>query len=97
MIAKLVILTSLKNIYRKLKLNTFINKRRSEDKMMNEFKKKMGSPEKVLLVLGDYSDNGLKGTKPAMTKGIRKIFLRHGYYPCLLDEYYTSKKSSYCT
>ena len=83
-------------IYRKFKLNTFINKRRSEDKMMNEFKKKMGSPKEVLLVLGDYSDNGLKGTQPAMTKGIIKIVKRHGYDSYLLDEYNTSKKSSCC-
>ena len=83
-------------IYRKLKWNTFINKRRSEDKMMNKFKKKMGQPEDVLLILGDYSDNGFKGKEPSMTKGIRKIFKRHGYYPYLLDEYNTSKKSSCC-
>lgn len=83
-------------IYRKLKWNSFINKRKSEDNMMNNFKEKMGSPEDVLLVLGDYSDNGFKGKAPCMTRGIIKIFKRHGYEPYLLDEYNTSKKSCCC-
>jgi ACT domain-containing protein len=68
-----------KKIYRKLKFNTYINIQRSEDIMVNDFKKIMGKPENTIVVIGDYSDTGLRGTESSITKKTRKIFKRHGF------------------
>jgi hypothetical protein len=85
-----------KKIYRKLNFNTYINTQRSEDNMVNEFKKIMGAPEDTIVVIGDYSDSGLKGTEPSITKKTRKIFKRHGYDVYLINEYNTSKLCCHC-
>jgi hypothetical protein len=69
---------------------------RSEATMINNFKKKMGNPENVVIVLGDYSDSGLKHNPPSMTVKIRKIFRKGGYKVYLINEYNTSKKCSGC-
>ena len=85
-----------KNIYRKLRFNTYINSTRSEDNMINKFKEIMGTPEQTIVAIGDYSNKSLKGTKPAITSKWRKIFIKHGYQVYLTDEYNTSKISSCC-
>jgi len=85
------------NIFRKLRFNSHINRRRSEDNMVNGFRKKMGSPEKVVVVLGDYSASTLKGTKAAPTVHWRKVFKRHGYKVFLIREHNTSKMCSCCS
>jgi len=95
-INKLLIQHYKKNIYRKLKLNTIINTRRSEDNMINGFKNKMGTPENTIVVLGDYSDKGLKGTKSTITVKWRKIFKRHQYTVYLINEFNTSIISNCC-
>ena len=77
-------------LFRKLNWNTYINMKRSESNMINNFRKIMGPPKKVIVVVGDYSDMGLRGTEPAITKKIRKIFKNHGYNTYLIDEYRTS-------
>ena len=61
-------------IYRILNFRNYSNTQRSESRMINRFREKMGSPEKVLIVLGDYSDTGLRGTPPSITVKIRTIF-----------------------
>jgi hypothetical protein len=85
-----------KEIYRKLKFNTYINTQRSEDNMVNDFKRIMGKPEDTIVVIGDYSDTGLKGTEPSITKKTRKIFKRHGFDVYLANEYNTSKLCCHC-
>ena len=85
-----------KKIYRKLKFNTYINTQRSEDNMVNNFKKKMGKPEDTIIAIGDYSDKGLKGTESSITKKTRKIFTRHRYKVYLINEYNTSKLCCHC-
>ena len=85
-----------RNIYRKLKFNTYINTTRSEDNMVNKFKETMGPPDKTIVVIGDYSDTGLKNTKSVITKKWRKIFKRNGYWVYLINEYNTSKVSNCC-
>jgi hypothetical protein len=64
--------------------------------MVNEFKEIMGTPEKTIVAIGDYSDNGLKGTKSSITKKWRTILKRHGYQVYLINEYNTSKISNCC-
>ena len=82
--------------YRKLRWNTFINTCRSEDNMMNRFAAKMESPKKTLLVIGDWSKGGIKGSQPTITKKLRKIFIKRGYDCCLIWEHNTSKICSHC-
>src|SRR4029078_12005278 len=43
-----------KNIYRKLKLSSFINRKKSESKMLNNFCKLYGNPEDTIIGFGDY-------------------------------------------
>jgi len=85
------------NVFRKLRFNSHINRRRSEDNMVNGFRKKMGSPEKVIVVLGDYSASTLKGTQAAPTVHWRKVFKRHRYKVFLIREHNTSKMCSCCS
>ena len=99
--AKIIVNRLLKDHYkittfRKLQWNTYNNTRRSEDLMIERFKKIMGNPKNVYIILGDYSDLGLKGSKSSITKKIRKIFQNHGYDVYLIDEYKTSKICSCC-
>ena len=49
-------------IFRKLKWNTYNNTRRSESNMVDNFRKIFGEPNETIIVLGDHSDTGLKGT-----------------------------------
>ena len=41
------------NVFRKLRFNSHINRRRSEDNMVNGFRKKMGFPEKIVVISFD--------------------------------------------
>ena len=70
---------------------------KSEAKMIHNFMNKMGTPDQVLIVLGDYSrEKGFKGKEPTISKRIRKIFERNGYIVYLIDEYCTSKICNKC-
>ena len=63
--------------------------------MINDFKERFGSPEKVGIIIGDYDEKGrhMKGMTPTKGKGIRKIFKRAGYNKLyLVNEYNTSCK-----
>ncbi len=79
-------------MYRKLKMNIYINTQKSESKMIAEFKKKFGLPEHVLIVFGDYGKlETMKGCEPHISKRLRKIFKNNGYELYKIDEYNTSK------
>ena len=81
-------------IYRKLNWYSWINKRKSEDRLMNKFKKKFGGPEEVIIATGDFSENKpMKGFEPTKGKSFRKLFKKHGYKCYLINEYNTSKKN----
>lgn len=83
-------------IHRKLRLNSYINKQKSESKMLNAFEKKMGSPENTVIVSGDYSKSTKKGNAPAKNVGLLKLFRQRGYQVFLINEYNTSKTCSHC-
>ena len=85
-------------LFRKLKLNRFTNTQKSEAKMIKNFKKKFGPPEKTVFIIGDY-DNGnhhMKGVEPTMCKKFRRIFKNEGYKTYLIDEFRTSKLCNNC-
>ena len=41
-------------IFRKLKLNGYLNRKKNEYKMINRFEKLFGSPEETIVCFGDY-------------------------------------------
>jgi len=75
-------------IFRKLKLNLFTNTQKSEDKMINNFKKKFGNPEDTVVIIGDYHR---KGKEPTILKKFRRIFKNAKYNTYLINEFRTSK------
>ena len=85
-------------IFRKLKLNRFINTQKSEDKMINNFKKKFGNPEETIFIIGDYDkgDYHRKGKEPTILKRFRNIFKNAQYNTYLINEFRTSKICSCC-
>ena len=86
-----------KYIFRKLKLNGYMNKKRNEQKMINNFKKIFGKSEEVIICAGDWEQKKQMKYKEA-TKGIgiRKLFRENGYKVYLVDEFRTSCMCSKC-
>jgi transposase len=80
-------------IHRKLRWNSYINRQRSEAKMINKIKERFGTPDRVIIAIGDWSHKGhhMRGKEPTKGKGFRKIFKRAGYQTYLVHEYNTSK------
>ena len=87
-----------KNIYRKIKMNVYINKNRSESNMINNFKNKFGDPENTIVILGDYDDKGnhLKYKEATIIKHQRYLFRRAKYKLYMINEYHTSKLCNHC-
>jgi hypothetical protein len=88
-----------KYIFRKLKLNGFINKKKHEQKLISNFKKIFGKPENVVVCAGDWSQKaGMISFGKESTKGIgmRKLFKQNGYKVYLVDEFKTSCMCSKC-
>ena len=70
-----------------------INKKRSEANMLNRFERVFGSPDEVVLLMGDWSENRpMRYQEPTMGKSIRRLFRNRGYKLLLVDEYNTSKR-----
>ncbi|VBB18724.1 hypothetical protein YASMINEVIRUS_1256 [Yasminevirus sp. GU-2018] len=82
-----------KEIHRKLRWYSYLNKMRSDSNMINRFRDKFGSPEDVVILMGDFSKTEvLKGSEPVKGKSVRKLFKDAGYELYLVNEYNTSKK-----
>ena len=86
-----------KYIFRKLKLNGYMNRLKSEQKMINQFKKTFGSPSEVIVNFGDFEQKRhMKFKEPTKGVGIRKLFRQNGYQTFLVDEFRTSCKCCNC-
>jgi len=86
-----------KELYRKLKLNTYLNTLKSEQRMLTQFKKKFGNKEEVIVCFGDYEQKQhMKFKEPIKGKGMRTLFRRNGFRTYLVDEFRTSCKCSNC-
>jgi hypothetical protein len=85
-------------IFRKLKLNIYINTQKSESKMIQNFKEKYGKPENMIVVIGDYDkgDNNMKGKEPIINRRIRKIFRNNKFEIYKINEFRTSKLCNNC-
>ena len=85
-----------KKEFRVYKWAKYIKRRKSEDKMVSNFGNKMGTPNDITIVVGDYSDTGLKGKESSITKKIRYLFKQNGYKTLMIDEFRTSCLCSKC-
>jgi hypothetical protein len=87
-----------KTLFRKLKLNRYINTQKSESKMINNFCKKFGKPDNTICVMGDFDkgNNHMKGVEPVICKRFRKLFRNAGYKTYLINEFRTSKLCNCC-
>ena len=86
-----------RDIFRKLKLNGYMNRKRSEQRMINNFKKKFGNSNNVIIAIGDYEQKKhMKFKEPTKGIGMRKLFRSNGYKVYLVDEYRTSCRCSNC-
>jgi len=84
-------------IFRKLKLNGYINRKRHEQKMLNKFNKIFGNPDEVVVCFGDFEQRKhMKYKEPIKGKGIRTLFRKSGYNTYLVDEFRTSCKCCNC-
>jgi len=80
-----------------MKFNLYSNTKRSESKMINNFKKKFGSPKEVVVGFGDWEQkNQIKYQEPTKGKGMRTLLKKAGYPLYLVDEYRTSCRCSDC-
>ena len=84
-------------IHRENKFETYRYTYKAESNMIKLFSKKMGTPDKTYIVLGDWSEkHQMKGKESSISKKTRKIFRRNGYQVYMIDEYNTSKICSRC-
>ena len=86
-----------KYIFRKLKLNGYINRKKNEQKLINNFRKIFGKPEDVIICGGDFEQKQhMKYKEPIKGKGMRMLFRQNNYKLYLVDEFRTSCMCSIC-
>ena len=86
-----------KELFRKLKLNGYWNRLKSEQKLINQFKKIFGNEKETIICFGDYEQRKhMKFKEPIKGKGMRTLFRKNGYKTYLVDEFRTSCKCSKC-
>jgi hypothetical protein len=83
-------------MFRKFRLNIYINSERGYEKMLTNFKKVHGEPDDTLIVFGDYSNNHKAGNDPVPCKKIKKLLTRTNYKLYEIDEFNTSKICNKC-
>jgi hypothetical protein len=86
-----------KYIFRKLRLQSYRNTKKSEQKMMNRFKLIFGNEKEVVVCFGDYEQKKhMKFKEPTKGKGMRTLFRKAGFQTYLVDEFRTSCRCSKC-
>jgi transposase len=86
-----------KNIFRKLKMNAYINTKRTEQKMIQQFQDKFGKPDETIICIGDWEQRKqMKFKEPTIGIGMRTLFRKRGYQVYLVDEFRTSCRCSNC-
>ena len=85
-------------IFRKLNMNSYINTQRSETRMINNFRKTMGSEKDTVVIIGDngLKDVVIKGLESTLSKSIINIFKRNNYTTYIIDEFRTSMLCNGC-
>jgi len=86
-----------KYIFRKLRLQSYRNTKRSEQRMLNNFKCIFGNKNDVIVCFGDFEQKQqMKYKEPTKGKGMRTLFRKAGFQTYLVDEYRTSCRCSKC-
>jgi hypothetical protein len=84
-------------IFRKLLLQSYRNTKKSEQKMINQFKKVFGNEKDVVVCFGDYEQKQhMKFKEATKGKGMRTLFRKAGFQTYLVDEFRTSCMCSNC-
>jgi hypothetical protein len=84
-------------IFRKLRLQSYRNTKKSEQKMINQFKKVFGNEKEVVVCFGDYEQKQhMKFKEATKGKGMRTLFRKAGFQTYLVDEFRTSCMCSKC-
>jgi len=85
-----------KQLYRKMNWRKKTYQQRSEDKLMNNIEKSFGSPDDIVICIGDWSNkNSIKGLGSTMGIGLKRL-IQKKFRTLLIDEYNTSKKCCNC-
>jgi len=86
-----------RELFRKLKFGRYINTKRNEQKLINNFKKMFGNPEDVVICIGDWEQKKqMKFKEPTLGIGMRTLFRKNNYKVFLVDEFRSSSKCSNC-
>ena len=86
-----------KYIFRKLRLQSYRNTKKSEQKMLNNFKRIFGNEKDVVVCFGDYEQKQhMKFKEATKGKGMRTLFRKAGFQTYLVDEFRTSCRCSKC-
>jgi hypothetical protein len=86
-----------KYIFRKLRLQSYRNTKKSEQKMLNNFKRIFGNEKEVVICFGDYEQKKqMKYKEATKGKGMRTLFRKAGFQTYLVDEFRTSCMCSKC-
>ena len=65
--------------------------------MIQNFQKKFGNPEEVVICIGDWEQrHQMKYKEPTIGIGMRTLFRKNGYQVYLVDEFRSSCKCSNC-
>ena len=84
-------------IFRKLKLNSYINRLKSEQQLIKRFKKIFGEPKDTIVCIGDWEQRKHRKFKePTKGIGFRNMFRKSGFQVYLVDEFRTSCRCSNC-
>ena len=89
-----------KYIFRKLKLNGYLNIKRSEQRMINNFKKifNIKDTKEAIVCFGDFEQKQhMKFKEPTKGVGMRKLFRSNGFKVYLVDEFRTSCRCANCS
>jgi hypothetical protein len=86
-----------KYIFRKLRLQSYRNTKKSEQKMLNNFKRIFGNEKDIIVCFGDYEQKKqMKYKEATKGKGMRTLFRKAGFQTFLVDEFRTSCRCSKC-
>jgi hypothetical protein len=86
-----------RELFRKLKFSSYINTKRNEQKMINNFRKTFGEPDEMVICIGDWEQRKqMKYKEPTIGVGMRTLFRKNNYSVLLVDEFRTSCRCSKC-
>jgi hypothetical protein len=87
-----------KQIFRKLRLQSYRKTRQSEKMFVRNIQKNFGQPNEVAIHVGDWGkiNKQMKGTPPVPGIRLRRVFRNYGYSVYLIQEKYTSQTCYKC-